>query len=95
MTPRQRECLDFILEFYKVVRYAPSYDEIAEALGLCNRGAAYKLVQRLVSKGYVKRKRGHARALTPIDLDRVVRKIERKRAAAEQFLLVDKRVQDR
>lgn len=51
VTKRQREILDFIQEFTKNNRYAPSYREIARQFNFSSLGSVYKYVQTLKRKG--------------------------------------------
>ena len=55
MTPRHKECLDFIREFWDVYGYAPSYDEIREALGAKSKASVSGLLSKLEERGYIKR----------------------------------------
>jgi len=62
LTRRQQALLDFLVEQARDYEYAPSLDELCEALGLRSRGSLHKQVQALVSAGLVEpmdgRKRG-------------------------------------
>lgn len=51
LTKRQREILDFIEEFTKNNRYAPSYREIGQHFGFASPGTVYKHIQVLKGKG--------------------------------------------
>tara|TARA_R100000049_G_C1928092_1_gene72267 strand:+ start:496 stop:768 length:273 start_codon:yes stop_codon:yes gene_type:complete len=63
MTKRQRECLDFILLFWERHRYGPSYQEIADALGMSQRSTAYRMVKLLCERGFLVKSPGHARSI--------------------------------
>lgn len=65
MTPVQRSCLDAIRRL-TVRGVAPSYDEIADAMGLASKGRVARLIDELESEGLVRRKPNIARSLTVI-----------------------------
>lgn len=71
MTPRQRTLLDFIESFVAERGYSPSYDEMAQALGLASKSGIGKLVAPLKQAGLIKEDRRRAqRALIPVrDVD--------------------------
>lgn len=55
MTPLQRRALDYIAEFLRVQGMAPTYDEIARALGQRARANAFAVVNGLIGHGYLAR----------------------------------------
>jgi len=55
MTPRHKECLDFIGAFWAEKGYAPSYDEIKDALGAKSKSSVAALVTKLEERGYIQR----------------------------------------
>ncbi|MBC8159548.1 MAG: hypothetical protein H8E94_09490 [Alphaproteobacteria bacterium] len=55
MTPRHKECLDFIKTFWEEKGYAPSYDEIRVALGAKSKASVSGLLSKLEGRGYIKR----------------------------------------
>tara|TARA_R110000765_G_scaffold44176_1_gene91763 strand:- start:43 stop:273 length:231 start_codon:yes stop_codon:yes gene_type:complete len=55
MTPRQKECLDYISGFWSDNGYAPSFEEIRIALGAKSKSSVSALVKRLEARGYVER----------------------------------------
>lgn len=63
MTPRQSELLHFIENFMRSNRIAPSYDEIASALGLKSRGNVHRLLLALEERVKIQRLSNHARAI--------------------------------
>ncbi|MDP3964672.1 MAG: winged helix-turn-helix transcriptional regulator, partial [bacterium] len=63
LTKKQKEILDFIVEFMKVNEYAPSYREIGEHLGLSSPATVAEHVRSLEDKGYLKLQEGRARSL--------------------------------
>ena len=68
MTPRRRECYDFILEFWEKRRYGPTYHEIAEGVGLLNRAAARRMVKLLERDGWVTTTPKSPRSVKPVNL---------------------------
>lgn len=51
LTKRQREILDFIQDFTRNNRYAPSYREISHHFNFSSLGSVYKFIQTLKRKG--------------------------------------------
>jgi repressor LexA len=63
MTKRQKQCLDFISQFWERNGYGPSYQEISDGLGVKSRSGAYRLVDSLCKRGFLIRHVGHARSI--------------------------------
>ena len=63
LTKRQREALDFISRFLAENEYSPSFEEIAEGLGLASIATVHKHLTSLEAKGYLKRGFNQSRAL--------------------------------
>ncbi len=63
LTPRQKQVLDFIAQFIAENEYAPSFEELAEGLGLASIATVHKHLTALESKGYLKRSFNQSRAL--------------------------------
>ena len=76
LTRRQKEAVDFIANFIQHNGYSPSFEEIAEGLGLASIATVHKHLTALESKGYLKRGFNQSRAL---DLGPRYRKEERAR----------------
>ena len=76
LTKRQKEAVDFIANFIQSNGYSPSFEEIAEGLGLASIATVHKHLTALESKGYLKRSFNQSRAL---DLGPRYRKEERAR----------------
>lgn len=68
MTPRQSEALTFIRTFWAEHGYGPSYDEIADALGLKAKSGVVAYLRSLESKGYLVRHSNQARSVTPVEI---------------------------
>lgn len=69
MTPRQRQCLDFISSFWDEHDYAPSFGEIAEALDAKSRSSVTPLVSKLEGRGYIERIPNLARSIRVVKAD--------------------------
>lgn len=54
LTKKQKEVLDFIIEYIDDRGYAPSYRDIGEELGLSSPSTVHSHVQGLSEKGYLK-----------------------------------------
>jgi len=63
MTPRHKECLDFIGAFWADKGYAPSYEEIRNALGAKSKSSVAALVVKLEERGYIRRMPNLARSI--------------------------------
>jgi repressor LexA len=63
LTKRQKEVLDFIVGFLKENDYGPSFEEIADGMGLASIATVHKHLTALESKGYLKRSFNQSRAL--------------------------------
>jgi repressor LexA len=63
LTKRQWEALDFISRFLAENEYSPSFEEIAEGLGLASIATVHKHLTSLEAKGYLKRGFNQSRAL--------------------------------
>lgn len=62
LTPRQIEARDFIAGYIKKHDYAPSLDEIADALKIGKSGV-HRILLQLEERGAIRRMRGRARAM--------------------------------
>lgn len=63
LTQRQAKALSVIREYFDHHGHAPTLQEIAHAVDVRSRGAAHRLVQALVEKGYVIREGSSWRGL--------------------------------
>lgn len=66
LTPKQKEVLDYIIEFINDRGYAPSFREIADGLSLASPSTVHVHIQALRSRGFLKAG-GSARELEPTD----------------------------
>lgn len=67
VTPKQKEVLDFIVQFINEQGYPPSYREIADGLTLASPSTVHVHVQSLRERGYLRNSAGSARELEPTD----------------------------
>jgi repressor LexA len=56
LTKKQRQVYDFIKRFIEENRYAPSYEEIAQGLGLSSVSTVHVHIENLAQKGYLRKK---------------------------------------
>jgi len=56
-TKRQREILDFIVDFIESHGYEPSYQQIANHCGVASKGGIARHIEALEKKGLLRRKR--------------------------------------
>src|SRR5579884_3416576 len=63
LTRRQKELMDFLVNFIRQNGYSPSYEEIASGLGLASLATVHKHIQALETKQYLKRNYNHSRSL--------------------------------
>ena len=63
LTRRQKEVLEFIVGFINGNGYSPSFEEIAEGVGLASIATVHKHLTALDGKGYLKRSFNQSRAL--------------------------------
>ena len=63
LTRRQKDVLDFIAGFISGNGYSPSFEEIAEGVGLASIATVHKHLTALDSKGYLKRSFNQSRSL--------------------------------
>ncbi len=75
LTRRQKDVLDLIASFVDENGYSPSYEEIAQGLGLASLATVHKHISALESKGYLQRSYNQSRSveLSPRYLDELRR----------------------
>jgi repressor LexA len=66
LTPKQKEVLDYIIQFINDRSYAPSFREIADGLKLASPSTVHVHIQALRTRGFLK-SGGAARELEPTD----------------------------
>ena len=67
MTPRQRQCLDFIETYWSEYGYAPSHDEILDGINAGSKSVIARLIRGLQTQGRVTFVPYKARSVRPID----------------------------
>lgn len=63
MTRREMEAFNFIDRYRAKHGLAPSYQEMADALGLASKSGVHRLVLQLEAKGWIRVHRHRARAI--------------------------------
>ena len=63
LTRRQKEVLDFIIDFVAGNGYSPSYEELARGLQLASVATVHKHIEALESRGYLRRGFNQSRSL--------------------------------
>lgn len=63
LTKRQKEVLDFLVQFCGKNGYSPSFEEIAEGLNLSSLATVHKHLETLERKGFVRRGYNQSRSL--------------------------------
>lgn len=63
LTRRQKEVLDFIVDFVEEHGYSPSYEELASGLNLASVATVHKHIQALSSRGYLRRGFNQSRSI--------------------------------
>lgn len=69
MTPRQRSLLDFVASYQDEHGYSPTYQEIAQHIGLASKSGVRRMVESLLARGYLRMEGGYAarRALVVVE----------------------------
>ena len=63
LTKKQKQIVEFIVDFLKANNYSPTYREIMVALGLSSVSAVAEHIDNLVAKGVLRKTPGTARSL--------------------------------
>jgi len=63
LTHRQRETYNFIAETIGRTGRSPSYQDIADAIGLASRGGVCRIIDCLVERGVIYRRPNHERSI--------------------------------
>ncbi|KKL61448.1 hypothetical protein LCGC14_2195230, partial [marine sediment metagenome] len=67
LTPRQRDVLEFIKQYYAANRCSPVYQEITDALKLPGKKQAHEAVVQLEERGYVRTMPGRWRSISIVE----------------------------
>jgi len=73
LTKRQKQVLDCLVSFQNKKGYAPSYEELAKALGLASLATVHKHVLTLERKGFIRRGYNQSRSIEVVQLPKPVR----------------------
>jgi repressor LexA len=68
LTKRQKQVLDFLVEFINQNGYAPSFEEIARSLDLSSLATVHKHVANLERKGFIRRGYNQSRSIDVLAL---------------------------
>src|SRR6266571_2836976 len=63
LTRRQKQVLDFLVDFINKRGYSPSFEEIGKGMGLSSLATVHKHLQTLAKKGFVRRGYNQSRSL--------------------------------
>lgn len=63
LTPRQNECWVFLTKYTAEHGYAPSFEEIADALNVASKSNIHRLLGALEERGFIRRLRHRSRAI--------------------------------
>jgi SOS-response transcriptional repressor LexA len=58
ITQKQQEMIEFIVEYYRMTLFYPSYEEIREKIGLKSKSSVQEHMDKLEAQGVVMRKKG-------------------------------------
>lgn len=63
LTRRQNEVLSFLTAHIEAHGFAPSYEEIAQALNMGSKSGVHHILRQLDERGHIRRLPGRARAI--------------------------------
>lgn len=63
LTPKQKELLDFIIEFSADHGYSPSFEEMRGACGLQSKSGIFRMLTALEERGFIRRLKNRRRAI--------------------------------
>lgn len=73
LTKRQKQVLDFLVQFKNRYGYSPSFEEIAQGLNLTSLATVHKHLATLERKGFIRRGYNQSRSIDVVALPRPVR----------------------
>ena len=73
LTKRQKQVLDFLVQFIDRHGYSPSFEEIADGLRLTSLATVHKHLATLEKKGFIRRGYNQSRSVEVVALPRPVR----------------------
>jgi repressor LexA len=83
LTKRQKEVLDFLVNFVNKHGYSPSFEEIARALRLTSLATVHKHITTLERKGFIRRGYNQSRSIEVTQLPKTVREQVMERHSVE------------
>jgi len=73
LTKRQKEVLDYLVDFLNKHGYSPSFEEIARSLKLTSLATVHKHITTLEKKGFLRRGYNQSRSIEVLQLPKPVR----------------------
>jgi repressor LexA len=73
LTKRQKEVLDFLVNFLNKHGYSPSFEEMAKSLKLTSLATVHKHITTLEKKGFIRRGYNQSRSIEVMQLPKPVR----------------------
>lgn len=70
LTPKQRECLDYVIDYRSRFGSIPTYRKIAEAIHLESTSGVFRMICELERRGYVRRTGRQACSPEVLDQDK-------------------------
>jgi repressor LexA len=67
LTPKQRECIDYLQFYTHTNGYSPSFVEIMGAMGIHSKSGVHRLLAALEERGYIYRLKNRKRAIQIVD----------------------------
>ena len=64
LTRRQHDLMAYIESYIQQAGFAPSYQEMADHLGLASKSGVHRLIQGLEERGHISRLPDRARSIT-------------------------------
>lgn len=64
LTPKMQRCKDFIAVFSAMHGVSPSFQEIADNLGLKSKSPVHRIIHKLVDRGHATYTPNHSRTIT-------------------------------
>jgi repressor LexA len=69
-TKKQHEVLKFIENYITVYGYSPSYQEIADGLGVKSKATVALHIKNLIERGHISKRFNLSRSLEPTEYER-------------------------
>jgi SOS-response transcriptional repressor LexA len=93
MTPKQKQCLDFIKRYAKSNGCSPSYQEIADYLGIVSKSNVFSLIKNLKEQGYIEDKPHKHRSISVVSPCKNCQRLEKqlKIAVADLYVIANNR----